>query len=70
LRQLTRRKIRRIMLTYCTIECWWKMPLRKSLNWVSHESTEDLLNVLLPEYSIVALQRFQKHVALVVDRRE
>ncbi len=58
LRQLTRRKIRRIMLTYCTIECWWKMPLRKSLN------------VLLPEYSIVALQRFQKHVALVVDRRE
>jgi hypothetical protein len=69
-RQLMNRKIRRIMLSYCTLECWWKMPLRKSLNWVSHESIEDLLNVLLPEYTVVALQRFQKHVALVVDRRE
>jgi len=52
------------------LECWWKLPVRKSLNWVSHESVEDLLNVLLPEYSVVALERFQNHVALVVELRE
>jgi hypothetical protein len=46
------------------------MSVRQSLNWVSHESLEDLLNVLLPEYGIVAMERFQKHVALVVERRE
>jgi hypothetical protein len=70
LRQIMARRYRRILLTYCTLECWWKMSVRQSLNWVSHESLEDLLRVLLPEYSIVVLQRFQKHVALVVELRE
>ena len=70
LRQVMARRFRRILLSYCTLECWWKMPLRRSLNWVSHESLEDLLNVLLTEYTMVALERFQKHVALVVELRE
>ncbi|MGA2443394.1 MAG: methyltransferase domain-containing protein [Tepidisphaeraceae bacterium] len=70
LRQVMARRFRRILLSYCTLECWWKMPLRRSLNWVSHESLEDLLNVLLTEYTIVALERFQQHVALVVELRE
>ncbi|MGA2583059.1 MAG: hypothetical protein ABSG31_07255 [Tepidisphaeraceae bacterium] len=70
LRQIMARRFRRILLTYCSLECWWKLPVRKSLNWVSHESVEDLLNVLLPEYSVVALERFQNHVALVVELRE
>jgi len=70
LRQLMVRRFRRILLTYCTTECWWKMPLRHSLNWVSHESLEDLLRVLLPTYSVVAMERFQNHVALVVELRK
>jgi len=70
LRQVMARRFRRILLTYCSLECWWKMPLRRSLNWVSHESLEDLLNVLLTSYTLVALERFQKHVALVVELRE
>ncbi len=70
LKRLMAQRFRRILLTYCTTECWWKMALRHSLKWVSHESLETLLNVLLPDYSVVALQRFQNHVALVVEIRE
>jgi hypothetical protein len=69
LRQIITRRFRRILLSYCTRECWPKMAVRRSLNWVSHESLEDLLNVLLPEYALVALERFQKHVAVVVEKR-
>jgi hypothetical protein len=46
------------------------MQLRHSLNWVSHESLEDLLKVLLPAYSVVAMERFQNHVAVVVELRK
>jgi hypothetical protein len=68
LRQLMGCGYRRILFTYCTTECWWKMSLREQLNWVSHHSLEDLLSVLLPQYQLVAMQRVGKQVAVVVER--
>jgi hypothetical protein len=70
LRRLAARRYRRILLTYCTLECWWKMSVRQSLNWVSHESLETLMQALLPAYSLVTVQRVQQHAALVVELRE
>jgi hypothetical protein len=70
LHELIARRYRRILITYCTIECWWKMELRHILNWVSHLSLEDLLVELLPAYRIVSMQRIDKQVALVVELRE
>ena len=69
LAKLAARRYRRILLTYCTLECWWKMSVRESLNWVSHESLESLMRVLLPAYSLVTVQRVQQHAAVVVQLR-
>jgi hypothetical protein len=70
LRQLMAYGYRRILFTYCTTEFWWKMSLREQLNWVSHHSLEELLNVLLPSYRLVAMERVGKQVAVVVEIRE
>ena len=70
LRQVALRRYRRILLTYCSMECWWKMSVRQSLNWVSHESIESLMQALLPAYSLVTVQRVEQHAALVVQLRE
>ena len=71
LQQLISRRYRRILITYCTIECWWKMELRHVLNWVSHLSLEDLLIELLPKYHIVSMHADrQAGGSLVVELRE
>jgi hypothetical protein len=70
LRQLMAMRYRRIMFTYCTLECWPNMQVRRSLNWVSHESLEELLKVLLPSYRLVVMERIAKHVAVVAEPRE
>jgi hypothetical protein len=64
LRELTSRKFKQIILSYCTIETWSNRRTRRELNWVSDESIFRILSAFLPNYCLTQIGDISGNILL------
>ena len=68
-RNLNRQRFEKIILSYCTIEKYPKLRGRKKLNWVSHLSIFELIDLFIEYYDVVKLDDVNGNTILVLERK-
>jgi hypothetical protein len=69
LQRMASQNYRRIILSYCVTDRQSNHWIRRGLNWVSHASIVDLLQPLLRDYVLTAIDEQNKNMIFVLDRR-
>ncbi len=68
-RNLIRQRFEKIILSYCTLEKYPNLRWRKKLNWVSHLSIFELIELFIAYYDLVRLDDVNGNTILVLERK-
>ena len=61
--------LKKVILSYCTLENIPDLRMRKSLNWVNTESIYFLLSAFTPRYNLTAIEDANQNTVMVFDRK-